>query len=134
MYAAPATLFRVAWRTYHDQAIAAALLACGLAAAPAQAGPNRTFVSGTGTDSGTCTRPAPCRTFAFALSVTNAGGEIDVLDTAGYGTVIITKAISIVNDGVGVAGITASSGDAITINAGAGRQRSSARPDHRGPW
>jgi hypothetical protein len=99
-------------------AIAAALLACGLAAAPAQAGPNRTFVSGTGTDSGTCTRPAPCRTFAFALSVTAAGGEIDVLDTAGYGPVTIIHAISIVNDGVGVAGITAGSGNAITINAG----------------
>ncbi|MGI8567851.1 MAG: hypothetical protein ACR2KT_01540 [Methylocella sp.] len=41
------------------QAIAAALLACGLSAAPAQAGPNRTFVSGTGTDSGACTRALP---------------------------------------------------------------------------
>jgi hypothetical protein len=70
-------------------AIAAALLSCGLAAAPAQAGPNRTFVSGLGTDSGTCTRPAPCRTFAFALTVTTAGGEIDVLDPAGYGPVTI---------------------------------------------
>jgi hypothetical protein len=102
------------------QAIAAALLACGLAAAPAQAGPNRTFVSGTGTDSGTCTRTAPCRTFAFAFTVTNAGGQIDVLDTAGYGAVTIIHAISIVNDGVGLAGITATSGNAITINAGTG--------------
>ena len=100
------------------QAIAAALLACGLAAAPAQAGPNRTFVSGTGTDSGACTRPAPCRTFAFALSVTTAGGEIDTLDPAGYGPVTIIHAISIVNDGAGTAGITAGSGNAITINAG----------------
>jgi hypothetical protein len=103
-----------------SQAIAGALLACGLAAAPAQAGPNRTFVSGTGTDSGTCTRTAPCRTFAFALSVTTAGGEIDVLDPAGYGTVTINQAISIVNDGVGTAGITAGSGlNGVTINAGA---------------
>ena len=101
------------------QAIAAALLACGLAAAPAQAGPNRTFVSGLGTDSGTCTRPAPCRTFAFAFTVTNAGGEIDVLDSAGYGPVTIIHAISIVNDGAGTAGITSGSGNAITINAGA---------------
>jgi Right handed beta helix region len=101
------------------QAIAAALLACGLAAVPAQAGPNRTFVAGTGTDSGTCTRTAPCRTFAFAFTVTAAGGEIDVLDTAGYGPVTITKAISIVNDGVGTAGITAGSGNAVTINAAA---------------
>ena len=101
------------------QAIAAALLACGLAAAPAQAGPNRTFVSGTGTDSGACSRTAPCRTFAFALSVTTAGGEIDTLDPAGYGPVTIIHAISIVNDGAGTAGITAGSGNAITINAGA---------------
>ena len=84
-----------------------------------QAGPNRTFVSGTGTDSGTCTRAAPCKTFAFALTQTAAGGEIDVLDPAGYGAVTITKAISIVNDGVGVAAIGVSSGNAITINAGA---------------
>ncbi|MGH6838676.1 MAG: hypothetical protein ACREDT_07720, partial [Methylocella sp.] len=101
------------------QAIAAALLACGLYVAPAQAGPNRTFVSGTGTDSGACTRAAPCRTFAFALTATNAGGEIDVLDAAGYGAVTITKAIGIVNDGVGVAAIGASSGNGVTINAGA---------------
>jgi hypothetical protein len=101
------------------QAIAAALLACGLAAAPAHAGPNRTFVSGAGTDSGTCFRNAPCRTFNFAFSVTAAGGEIDVLDPAGYGPVTITHAISIVNDGVGTAGITASSGNGITITAGA---------------
>jgi hypothetical protein len=99
--------------------IAGALLACGLSAAPAQAGPNRTWVSGHGTDSGGCPVTAPCRTFAFALTQTAAGGEIDVLDPAPYGPVIITKAISIVNDGVGVAAIGAGSGHAITINAGA---------------
>ncbi|MGQ0444941.1 MAG: right-handed parallel beta-helix repeat-containing protein, partial [Beijerinckiaceae bacterium] len=97
-------------RITSPRAIAAALLACGLAAVPAQAGPNRTFVSGTGTDSGTCNRTNPCRTFAFAFTVTNAGGEIDVLDPAAYGPVTITKAISIVNDGAGTAGITAGSG------------------------
>ncbi|MGH6837272.1 MAG: hypothetical protein ACREDT_00420 [Methylocella sp.] len=104
--------------------IAAALLACGLAAAPAEAGLNRTFVSGTGTDSGTCTRAAPCRTFAFALTQTAAGGEIDVLDPAGYGTVTIAKAISIVNDGAGTAGIRGAGPpspdrNGVTINAGA---------------
>jgi hypothetical protein len=99
--------------------IAGALLACGLSAAPAQAGPNRTWVSGKGTDSGACALVTPCRTFAFALTQTAAGGEIDVLDPAGYGAVTITKAISIVNDGVGVAAVQASSGNAITINAGA---------------
>src|ERR1019366_2887805 len=62
---------------------------------------------------------APCRTFNFALAQTASGGEIDVLDPAGYGAITITKAISIVNDGVGVAGILASSGNGVTINAGA---------------
>jgi hypothetical protein len=101
------------------QAIAAALLACGLFAAPAQAGPNRTWVSGTGTDSGTCAITAPCKTFAFALTQTAAGGEIDVLSPGGYGAVTINHAISIINDGVGVAAIGTSSGNAITITAGA---------------
>jgi Right handed beta helix region len=101
------------------QAIAGALLGCGLSAAPAQAGPNPTWVSGTGTDSGACTRAAPCKTFAFAITQTAAGGEIDVLDPADYGTVTIAKAISIVNDGVGVAAIGAANGHGVTINAGA---------------
>jgi hypothetical protein len=100
-------------------AIAAALLALGFSAAPAQAGPNRTWVSGMGTDSGACTRAAPCKTFAFALTQTAAGGEIDVLDPGGYGAVTINHAISIVNDGVGVAAIGAGSGlNGVTINAG----------------
>jgi hypothetical protein len=96
---------------------AATLLALGFSAAPAQAGPNRTSVSGHGTDSGTCGLAAPCRTFAFALTQTAAGGEIDVLDPAGYGQVTITKAISIL--GNGAAGINAASGNGVTINAGA---------------
>jgi hypothetical protein len=99
--------------------IAAALLAFGLSTAPAQAGPNRTWVSGHGTDSGACALAAPCRTFAFALTQTAAGGEIDVLDPAGYGPVTIDKAISIVNDGAGAAAIGAGSGNRVTINAGA---------------
>jgi hypothetical protein len=95
------------------------LLALALSAAPAQAGPNRTWVSGTGTDSGACARAAPCKSFAFALTQTAAGGEIDVIDPAGYGPVTINKSISIVNDGVGVAAIGAGSGNGVTINAGA---------------
>src|SRR5262249_29991503 len=61
---------------------------------------------------------APCRSFAGALLQTNAGGEIAVLDTAGYGTVTIGKAISIVNEEGVEAGITATGGaDGITIAA-----------------
>src|SRR5262249_47987292 len=80
---------------------------------------NRTFVSGHGSDSNPCTLAAPCRSFAGALTQTNAGGEIAVLDTAGYGAVTITKAVSIVNEEGVEAGITVTSGDGITINAGA---------------
>jgi hypothetical protein len=87
------------------QAITGALVAFGLSAAPAHALATRTWVSGHGADSGACGLAAPCRTFAFALSQTATGGEIDVLDPAGYGAMIITKAVSIVNDGVGTAGV-----------------------------
>jgi hypothetical protein len=36
----------------------------------------RTFVSGLGNDSNQCTRTAPCRTFAQAISQTNSTGEV----------------------------------------------------------
>src|SRR5262249_15128251 len=61
----------------------------------------------------------PCRSFAGALAQTSPGGEIAVLDTAGYGAVTITQAVSIVNEEGVEAGITVTSGDGITINAGA---------------
>jgi hypothetical protein len=115
---------RVVWRAYHDQDRVVisrrGSSPCGLCAVPAHALPTRTWVSGKGTDAGACTVTAPCRTFAFALTQTNAGGEIDVLDPAGYGAVTIAKAINIVNDDVGVAGIqTAPGANGVTINAGA---------------
>jgi hypothetical protein len=83
-----------------------------------QAQLQRAFVSGLGNDGNPCTRTAPCRTFSQAISQTNAGGEVYVLDTAGYGPFTINKAISIVAQGV-TAGITVFSGDGIDINAGA---------------
>jgi Divergent InlB B-repeat domain/FG-GAP repeat len=78
--------------------------------------PNFTFVSGVGDDGNPCSREAPCRTFAAAISKTKAGGEIDVLDPGGYGPVTITKSITI--DGKGMASILASGTDGITVNAG----------------
>jgi len=96
------------------------MFAAIVAAAPANAQNLRSFVSARGLDTNNCTLAAPCRTFAQALTMTNAGGEIDVLDPAGYGAMTITKAISIVNDGIGTAGvIVPSGGTGITINAGA---------------
>jgi hypothetical protein len=94
-------------------------LAAVLSAAPASAQNNRSFVSGHGLDTNACTLAAPCRTLAAAFAATNPSGEIDVLDPAGYGALTINKAISIVNDGVGTAGvIVPSSGTGIIINAG----------------
>jgi hypothetical protein len=76
----------------------------------------RTLVSGVGDDANPCSRTAPCRTFAGAISKTAAGGEIDALDSGGYGTVVISKSITI--DGTGVlASILAPSVNGITINA-----------------
>src|SRR6266481_9627937 len=90
-------------------AAALALFAAALHAAPAQAQLLRSFVSGIGSDSNACTRTAPCRTFAFAITHTNAGGEIYALDPAGYGPVTITKSISIISAVAG-AGLTVPSG------------------------
>lgn len=86
-----------------------------LGSVPAMAAANRTYVSSKGDDSNPCTATSPCRTFQVAHDATNPGGEIMVLDPGGYGPVTITKAISIIDDGVGEAGIIASG---ITINAG----------------
>ena len=75
----------------------------------------RTWVSGVGDDANPCSRTAPCRTFAGAISKTIAGGEISVLDPGGYGTVTITKPITI--SGVGEQASILSSGlQGIIIN------------------
>jgi hypothetical protein len=96
------------------------MLACMTSAGPLRAQANRTFVSGHGADTGGCGLGAPCRSFAYAITQTNTGGEITILDPAGYGPVTISKSISIVNDGVGEAGVTTTSQqDAIAISANA---------------
>jgi hypothetical protein len=95
------------------------LIALALHAGPADAQLARTFLSANGSDSNTCARAAPCRTLQVAHNKTNAGGEINVLDPAGYGAVTIDKSISIVNEGVGSAGILVTGGGTgITINGG----------------
>jgi hypothetical protein len=60
-----------------------------------QAQVTRTWVSGVGSDANPCSRTAPCKTFAGAISKTAANGEINCLDPAGYGAVTITKSITI---------------------------------------
>ena len=79
----------------------------------------RTFVSGGGNDANPCTHDLPCRSFTAAMAVTNANGEIVAVDSAGYGTVTITQAVAIVAP-LGVhAGVSAFSGNGITVTAGA---------------
>jgi hypothetical protein len=98
-------------------ATALALLVA-LAAAPAGAQATRTWVSGVGDDANPCSRTAPCKTFAGAISKTAPGGEINAIDPGGFGAVTITKAITIRADGV-TAGVLAAGTNGITINAGA---------------
>jgi hypothetical protein len=85
----------------------------------AEAAPGRVFVAAQGSDANACTFASPCRTFQHAHDVVAAGGEIDVLDPAGYGGLTIAKAISI--QGHGYAGVSAASGDVITVSAGSGK-------------
>src|SRR6202163_4382796 len=79
-----------------------------------QAQASRTWISGVGDDVNPCSRTAPCKTFAGAISKTAAGGEIDCLDPGGFGTLTITKGITIDCDS-GAGGILASGTFGITI-------------------
>ena len=94
---------------------AVAVLALG--ALPASAQATRTWVSGVGDDANPCSRTAPCKTFAGAISKTAVGGEINVLDPGGFGAVTITKAITI--QAVGAeAGVLVSGTNGIVVSAG----------------
>lgn len=90
-------------------------------ASTASAQATRTWVSGVGDDANPCSRTAPCKTFAGAISKTAAGGEISVLDPGGFGGVTITKSISIVADG-NEGSILVSGTNGIIINAGVNDQ------------
>lgn len=79
---------------------------------------SRTWVSGVGDDANPCSRTAPCKTFAGAISKTAAGGEIDALDPAGYGAVTITKGMTIDGGGGQVASVLVSGTNGIVIQAG----------------
>jgi len=83
----------------------------------ATAAAQRTFVASTGNDAHPCGLAQPCRGFARAITQTNAGGEVIVLDSAGYGPVTITKSVSLIAPAGIYAGITVVGGDGITIIA-----------------
>jgi hypothetical protein len=89
-----------------------------LAAAPANAQATRTWVSGVGDDANPCSRTAPCKTFAGAISKTAAGGEINCLDPGGFGALTVTKAITVSCE-IGTAGVLVSGTNGIIVNAGA---------------
>jgi hypothetical protein len=101
---------------FHSTLLAPALLTllftCG---AGAQA--TRTWVSGVGDDANPCSRTAPCKTFAGAISKTASPGEIDCLDPGGFGAVTITKSITIdCRETLG--GVLVSGTNAIIVNDG----------------
>ena len=84
-------------------------------ASMAQAQATRTWVSGVGDDLNPCSRTAPCKTFAGAISKTFIGGEIDALDQGSFGTVTITKSITLEGTGT-LAAILSSGVNGIIIN------------------
>jgi hypothetical protein len=93
---------------------AIAVAATMVYAAPASAQATRTWVSGVGDDVNPCSRTAPCKTFAGAISKTAAGGEINCLDPGGFGAVTIVKSMTIscpYTEGGALAG-----GNGITVN------------------
>src|SRR5438477_5833875 len=96
--------------------IAVGVLVVVLVSMSALAQNNRSAVSLTGNDAATCTVPDPCRTFDVAISKTNAGGEVIVLSSAGYGPFTVTKSVSIISPPAYHAAMAPTSGDAITIN------------------
>ncbi len=101
--------------------VCVALLVLGLLAAPSvsiAAGGQRTFVASSGNDTNiasNCSIALPCRSFSAALGVTNAGGEILVRDSAGYGPVSISQSVSIVAPPGVYAGVSVTTGTGVLI-------------------
>ena len=91
-----------------------------LAATDAMATAQRTFVASNGNDANPCSLTAPCRGFAAALVQTTPGGEIVVLDSAGYGPVTISQSVSIIAPAGVYAGVSVLSGTGIFVNPGSG--------------
>jgi parallel beta-helix repeat protein len=92
------------------------------ASSMAHAQATRTWVSGVGDDANPCSRTAPCKTFAGAISKTATGGEIDALDPGGFGAITITKSITLDGGtGQGFAAILVSGGvSGVIVNAAGG--------------
>ena len=102
----------------HTRICLGVFAAIAIYAGPAQAQATRTWVSGVGDDANPCSRTAPCKTFAGAISKTAAKGEINVLDPGGFGAVTITKSISIISNNF-EAGVLVSGTNGIIVNVAA---------------
>src|SRR3954465_4614303 len=96
--------------------VMAACASAALLNSPASAQATRTWVSGVGDDANPCSRTAPCKTFAGAISKTAVNGEINCLDPGGFGAVTITKGITLDCHEV-FASILVSGTNGIIINA-----------------
>lgn len=106
------------WTLKRHGLLAAATTLLALAvSSPAHAQATRTWVSGVGDDANPCSRTAPCKTFAGAISKTAAGGEINCLDPGGFGSVTITKSITI--NCIYTEGGVLAAGNGIVVNAAA---------------
>jgi hypothetical protein len=109
-------LRRGAGRLLTAALLSAVLMSAFAAQADAQA--SRTWISGVGDDANPCSRTAPCKTLAGAISKTAAAGEINAIDPGGFGAVTITKSITIDLTTTGRGGVLTSATNAITVNAG----------------
>ena len=98
-----------------------AALASGWAPQAMAAAAQRTFVASTGNDVNACTLALPCRSFGVAIAQTLAGGEVIVLDSAGYGPATISQPVSIIAPPGIYAGVSVFSGTGLTVSAGAGK-------------
>jgi hypothetical protein len=106
-------------RTQLPFALLATAVACSFVTTPAHARA-RVFVASYGNDANPCTFGSPCKTFQQAVNVVDAGGEVTAIDSAGFGPLNITKAVTITSPAGVEAGIVPAAGaDAIDINAGA---------------
>lgn len=101
-------------KTFLRSALLTVIFVSFFTLADAQA--TRTWVSGVGDDANPCSRTAPCKTFAGAISKTATNGEINCIDPAGFGSVTITKSITIDCKGT-VGGIAASFTTGVIINS-----------------
>ena len=107
-------------RTYGVAAFGLALTFIAATEAGAVVLPQRTFVASTGNDANPCSLVLPCRGFAAAVAQTISGGEVIVLDSAGYGPVTITQSVSIIAPPGVYAGISVpAAGTGVAINGAA---------------